>query len=155
MKVWPEVHVKFPDLIFHLAGRNAPGDLIRLFGSVEGIVFHGEVNDSIRFLDQFHIMVVPLFSGSGIRVKIIEAMQRGLVVIASAKAVEGIDVTSGKHYIKADSVGDFVSAIEWMRTDERRRKEISVAAREFIREKFDIIAITADLVNFYNDVNNG
>jgi glycosyltransferase involved in cell wall biosynthesis len=154
-KVWPKIHQKFPVLTFHLAGRNAPSHFVTSVNQRKGVVFHGEVPDSKKFLSQFSIIIVPLFTGSGMRVKIIEAMQQGLAVISSAKAAEGIPAIPGKHLLLADSPDDFLSAITSILEDPTLLAKLSVSAMDFVREKFNILAIGSELINFYKEISNG
>jgi polysaccharide biosynthesis protein PslH len=154
-KVWPQIQLRFPGLEFHIAGRSAPAKLISVLQSKKGILFHGEVPESKAFLDQFSIMIVPLFSGSGIRVKIIEAMQQGLIVIASSKAAEGIPAISGRHLFIANTPEEFVATLEYVLTNNAITEQISADAMRLVREKFNILAIASGLTGFYNEVING
>ena len=151
---WPRIHQAFPMLFFHIAGRNAPAHLVSLLKKQPNIVFHGEVADSVKFLQQFSIMVVPLFSGSGIRVKIIEAMQQGVVVIASAKAVTGIPAKPGIHLLIANTADEYLSALTSLLADNELIRKISENALALIRENFDILAIGSQLTDFYKEIRN-
>lgn len=150
--VWPKVVQRFPHLELHVAGRNAPTALALLLKSSLGVIYHGEVDNSRNFLDGFSLMVVPLFAGSGVRVKIIEAMERGMVVIASSKAVEGIPAIHEKHLLIADSADAFVNEIDKVISNPAFLSEISANAVKMVREKFDIRIIASDLVKFYNEI---
>lgn len=154
-EAWPKIFKKFPNLRFHLAGRNAPAHLISLAKQQEGVVFHGEVPDSKEFLSQFSIIIAPLFSGSGIRVKIIEAMQHGKVVIASAKAADGIPAIPGKHLIIADNADEFLTALTNLTEHPETISQISADATAFIQEKFNILAIGSDVIDFYKELIHG
>jgi Glycosyltransferase len=151
-EAWPKIFKRFPDLRFHLAGRNAPNHLVSLAKQQEGVVFHGEVPDSKVFLSQFSLVIVPLFSGSGIRVKIIEAMQHGKVVIASTKAADGIPAIPGKHLIIADSAEEFLTAIANFMEHPETIAQISSDAKAFIQENFNILAIGSELIDFYKEL---
>jgi len=82
-EVWLNLKQTYPLLSFHVAGRNAPSRITKKCFQ-NGIEFHGEVPDSLAFMDAYDIMVVPLFAGSGIRVKIIEAMARSKMVVTTS-----------------------------------------------------------------------
>jgi glycosyltransferase involved in cell wall biosynthesis len=153
--VWPRIYQQFKSLRFHIAGRNSPSWLSSYLQNQQGVVFYGEISDAQLFFNKFSIMVVPLFSGGGIRVKIIEAMQQGKVVIASSKAAEGIPVVSGQHLLLADTIDEFVNQISLLLSNVNLIKQISYNAKELIREKFNILAITSDLIDFFNNVENG
>lgn len=72
-KCWPRIHRDYPEVKFYLAGRNAPEWFERRI-KLEGVEYLGEINDAYDFINSKAIMVVPLFSGSGMRIKIIEGM---------------------------------------------------------------------------------
>ncbi|MDP4208575.1 MAG: glycosyltransferase family 4 protein [Bacteroidota bacterium] len=151
---WPLIHAELPELKFHIAGRNAPERLSVFLQNTEGIVFHGEVPDAGAFINQFDIMVCPLFSGSGIRVKIIEAMQHGKVVIASAKATAGIPAVNGKHLLLAETPHAFSEQIGQLLSDPGKAQQISINASALVTENFNILALTSKLIEFYNQIHN-
>src|SRR5690606_20202076 len=68
-EVWSDLHHEFPQLKLYLAGKHFPDWLQKL--QRKNIVIEGEVADSKKFISEKALMIVPLFSGSGIRVKII------------------------------------------------------------------------------------
>ncbi|MEO0473599.1 MAG: glycosyltransferase family 4 protein, partial [Bacteroidota bacterium] len=79
-EVWPKLHRRFPELPFYIAGRNMPGDIARL--SKQNIRPLGEVDHAGEFMLSKGVMVAPIFSGSGMRVKIVEGMAYGKAIVA-------------------------------------------------------------------------
>jgi polysaccharide biosynthesis protein PslH len=152
--VWPLVIKKYPDCIFHIAGRNAPLPIVKLLQSTRGICFHGELDNTDRFFALSNFMVVPLFSGSGMRVKIIEAMQKGKVVIASSKAIEGIPAVSGIHFLMANTIQEFVDSVGLVFSENFDPISFSNHAKILIKEKFNILALASELIDFYNELRN-
>jgi glycosyltransferase involved in cell wall biosynthesis len=94
-------------------------------------------------------MVVPLFSGSGMRIKIIEGMALGKSIVTTKIGTEGISTTSGKNIVLAENREDFVEAISKLIEDEEFFHSVGRNAIEYIHEKFDNLAATAALVDFY------
>jgi glycosyltransferase involved in cell wall biosynthesis len=150
--VWPKILEAFPDFEFHVAGRNAPQGFINLLKGKRGIIFHGEIPEASAFIEPYTFNVVPLFSGSGIRVKIIESMAYGKVVIGSSKAVSGIPAVNGQHILLAETADDYLNHIKNLISNPGLIKEISDNAMALVREKFNILAITSDLINFYRRI---
>ena len=150
--VWPRILEAFPDFEFHVAGRNAPQGFINLLKGKRGIIFHGEIPEASAFIEPYTFNVVPLFSGSGIRVKIIESMAYGKVVIGSSKAVSGIPAVNGQHILLAETADDYLNHIKNLISNPGLIKEISDNAMALVREKFNILAITSDLINFYRRI---
>jgi polysaccharide biosynthesis protein PslH len=149
-KCWPKIHEKFPDLKFYIAGRKAPEWLIKRF-HVPNIVYEGEVEDAYQFINSKSIMVVPLFSGSGMRIKIIEGMALGKPIVSTPIGTEGISTQSGKNILIADNEKEFVQDVERLITEYDLFKEISHNAIEYIHEKFDNLALAGSLTDFYKN----
>ncbi len=145
---WSEIHKKYPDLKFYVAGRNAPVWLQKKL-EAPNVVFEGEVADAYEFMNSKSIMIVPLHSGSGMRIKVIEGMALGKPIVATTVGTEGISTTSGKNIIVADNAADFNKAIFELIENRNHFDSISKNAIEFIHEKFDNLASASALVEFY------
>jgi len=107
--VWPAIHHRYPDICLNLAGRQMPNWL--KFHSQEGVFIAGEVPDANEFMAQNRIMIVPLFSGSGIRIKIIQGMLAGKPIITTRTGANGIAYKNGVHMLIADDAESFIKAI--------------------------------------------
>ncbi len=149
-KVWPFVLNKNAYLVFHIAGRNAPLWLQKKLTDTRNVLFHGEVEKSSDFLETADIMVVPILSGSGMRVKIIEAMAYGKVVITTTIGAEGIPVENGKQLIVIDEPQKMAYSIIQLLEHPKSMEEIAKNAFNFVRETFDINNIASKVNNFYN-----
>ena len=148
--VWPDLRNEFPDLRFYLAGREMPPWMLRM--NIPGVVVVGEVEDAREFMDSHHIMIVPLFSGSGIRIKIIEGMAAGRAVVSTRIGAEGIDYTNGKNILIANAVCEFVDLISLCITDEKRTGKLGREARQLIETSYDRRRIIRELVTFYQQL---
>ena len=94
-------------------------------------------------------MVVPLFSGSGMRVKIIEGMALGKVIVTTSLGAEGIDVKHKKDILIADSADDFEKEIEILLENKSFFTKIGENAKTFIVKNMDNKKISAELTEFY------
>lgn len=133
--VWPTLTQKFPDLKFHVAGRNTPEWL--LAKNFLNVVIHGEVNNAVKFMNDYTMMVVPLFSGSGMRVKILEGMALGRVVITTTLGKEGIHAEDNKQLLIADDADAFVAKIAQVLEHRTSVTNIGSAAKQFVTDYFD------------------
>ena len=147
-KCWPRIHEKFPDLKFYVAGRNAPAWLAKRL-SAPNIVIVGEVADAYEFMNSKSVMVVPLFSGSGMRIKIIEGMALGKPIVTTAIGTEGISTVSGINIMIANSDEEFISAVSKLVTDKEFNLRIGRNAIEYIHKKFDNLSSASALIEFY------
>ncbi len=148
--VWPKVNSQFPELKFYIAGRNFPSDFPgKEYPNLEIV---GEVENSRAFIRSKTLMVVPLFSGSGIRVKILEAMAEGRPVISSAIGAEGINAVDGAHLLIADTPDAFARQIRRLLKDKDEARRMGTHARAFIRENYDNKKLVSDLIDFYKTI---
>ena len=131
--VWHAIHQKYPDLTFKIAGRNIPPHWKQL--NYKGVEIVGEVENAADFLEENGVLVVPLWSGSGVRIKIIEAMAAGKVIITTTIGLEGINAIHKKHVLLADTVNEFVDAVTFCLQQPQQCQTIAENARQFIREK--------------------
>jgi glycosyltransferase involved in cell wall biosynthesis len=148
--VWETVVEKYPELQFSIAGRNMPEWLKSI--KLKGINIIGEVADAHEFMQAHTVMIVPLLSGSGMRIKIIEGMACGNTVIATAIGAEGIPCTNGKNILIANSPEEFVAQISKCVENHQFCTEIGLQAKQFIAEEFDNETITKKLIRFYNQL---
>jgi len=148
--VWPAIQRKFPEVTFHIAGRNTPPHLKNL--QMENVVVHGEVPNATDFINRHTLMVVPLFSGSGMRVKILEGMALGKVVLTTKLGKEGINAIDKDSILIADTTHEFIASIEYAIKNDHRLDQIGAAAKDFVRTHFDNKEIAHQLFNVYEDL---
>lgn len=146
--VWPLIHSRLPQVRLHLAGRKMPDDLMALH--TDGVIVAGEVPDAANFIASKQINIVPLLAGSGMRVKIIEAMSLGKTVIATTIAASGIEYTDGKNLLLADTPEQFVAQVQRCIEHPDLCNDIGNNARKLVLEKYSNQAITKRLLDFYN-----
>jgi glycosyltransferase involved in cell wall biosynthesis len=149
-KVWPKVQSQFPTLKFFIAGRNFPADFPdKSYPNVEMV---GEVENSRAFISSKNIMIVPLFSGSGIRVKILEAMAEGRTVISTTIGVEGIAAVNEKEILIADDADAFARQIKRCFKDPEFCSTIAASGRAFVKSRFNNKVIVKELLDFYKSL---
>lgn len=148
--IWPHIHEHFPQLKLNLAGRNMPDKFIQL--QVPGVQVIGEVDDAHGFMSQHAIMVVPLLSGGGIRVKIIEGMALGKAIVSSTIGAIGIEDHHTESLKIADSVQEWINALEPLVSNTEEVKIQGLKARAFAESNFDNVKITKALIQFYRDI---
>ncbi|MBN1952486.1 MAG: glycosyltransferase [Bacteroidales bacterium] len=147
-EIWPLLTPEFPDLSLHIAGRNAP-EWFRKSCNIPGIVFHGEVPDAHRFMDDHDIMIVPLFTGSGLRIKIVEAMARSRAILTTPTGAKGLPSLSGKELLIGHQAADWAATIRSLLSDHEMYAGICREAFEYAKENFGDKAIIAKLLYFY------
>ncbi|MBK7945608.1 MAG: glycosyltransferase [Flavobacteriales bacterium] len=148
--VWPKVLRKRPEARLHLAGNKMPKDLLE--GDHPGTVIKGRVKSAVGYLRERQVMVVPLFSAGGMRVKIIEGMAMGKAVISTAIGAEGIAHTDGKDIVLAESATEFADAIIALHDDPQRAADIGKHARTLVERRYSDKPIVQQLTAFYKQL---
>lgn len=148
--VWPLIHEAHPDLEFTVAGHGTPDHLMQRKDA--NVKFVGTVPDANEFMLDHELMIVPLLSGSGIRVKIVEAMALGRVVITTSVGAEGLSVENGKHLFIADTPEEYLSVINKCIQTPDLCTIISENARGFISLHHNNELITDKLLDFYHQI---
>jgi len=146
-KVWPKVHTLYPELKFHLAGREMPEWLKN--SNQPGIKIDGEVPDAMAYMKSRSIMVVPLLSGSGIRIKIIEGMLAGCAIITTPIGAEGIGFTDGENILIADEAEAFVEKISQLIQNPGLAEKIGKNARLLVKKDHNNQILMQNLTDFY------
>ncbi len=134
-EVWPDLHNLLPEFSFHFAGRSMPGSFEKY--EQEGVLCAGEVADADEFIADKKILIVPLRSGGGIRVKTLEAMAAGKVVVSTSIGMQGINAQPGKHFLLADSKEDFIAHIRWIIENKDQAQKMAEAAVQLIESEYD------------------
>jgi len=146
--VWNRINENHDDIYFSVAGRNTPDSIKSI--KEKNVVVHGEVADAVTFINDADIMVVPLFSGSGMRVKILEGMALGKTVITTSLGLEGISATHKKELLIADTPDQFVEMINYCKEDRSVIKNIGDNARDFVIKYYDNKKNAQQLLELYN-----
>jgi polysaccharide biosynthesis protein PslH len=148
--VWPEVTKRHPFLKYFIAGREMPSWLAD--SHYPNVVIAGEVDDALKFINEHTVMIVPLFSGSGIRIKIIEGMACGKIIISTTVGAEGILYSDLENILIADDRADFIKMISACMSDKLFLNKIGKNAKEMIKKDYDRDQIIKKLVGFYQKI---
>lgn len=146
-EVWPQVLDAYPNLHFTIAGFGIPDRFFQRHDSQVTVV--GAVPSANEFMLAHDLMIVPLLSGSGIRIKIIEAMALGKVVITTSVGAEGLAVENGKHLFVADTPEEFVSVVGKCIATPDLCSIIGENARDFISVYHNNDVISNQIIQFY------
>ena len=149
-EVWDKIHDSFSELTFTLAGRGLPESWKQKEWANVNIV--GEVEDAKEFILSQDIMIVPLLSGSGVRIKILEGMALEKVIITTPIGAEGLDVEHGKNILIANTPREFVDMIEKCVNTPEMCKIISENARNYITVYHNNKLITDKVVALYEEL---
>jgi glycosyltransferase involved in cell wall biosynthesis len=148
--VWPAVRQKNKALKFYLAGKSMPEKYERL--EDDNIFCLGEVENARKFMDSKKLMVVPLLSAGGIRVKIIEGMALKKCIVSTRTGAVGIDYKNEKNIHVAEDSDHFAATILELFEHPDRMEEVATEARLLAQNKYDNNLLSRDLLNFYYSI---
>lgn len=149
-KVWKNLQARFPQLQLHIAGRNTPAWMKRL--KLPNVIVHGEIADAAAFINSHPIMIVPLLSGSGMRIKILEGMALERLIITTHIGLEGIDAVHQKEVFIADDVSGFEKALRLCHDQPNLVRQIGKQARSFVLEQYDSRNIAQRVLETYQQL---
>jgi glycosyltransferase involved in cell wall biosynthesis len=147
-ELWPRVSEQAPRARLSIAGSGAPVWLTSIAGG-QNIDFLGDVSDAQAFVERMSIMIAPLFSGGGMRIKVLEAMALAKPVVATTLGAGGIVVENGRDILIADDADPFAGDVVRLLHDSDLASRIANAARKTTLSRYDNVKLARDLLDFY------
>ncbi len=132
-EIVPQLRAAFGQMKLQVIGSYPPAFVKAL--AAADVSFVGFVHD-LGNLIPGSIFLCPVRLGSGMRIKIVDAILRGAAVISTTVGACGLGLTAGKHYLAADSPADFARAALRLAKDDSFRKRICTAAQEQVVATF-------------------
>jgi glycosyltransferase involved in cell wall biosynthesis len=149
-EVLPLVKAQNPQIKIIIAGKNMPAWFFRR--SDTQFIVEGTVEDALKFQEDKAILIVPLLTGSGIRVKILEAMAMGKTVISTSIGAAGIPGKNGEHLFIADQPEAFAAQIIRCAESLALCQKIGSTAATFARYNFELHSIGGRMIAFYSSL---
>ncbi|MBS1647014.1 MAG: glycosyltransferase [Bacteroidetes bacterium] len=149
-QVWDKVVQKIPNATFHIIGKGMSEKIKML--TKPGVVVVGQAAHAKNVYSRYTVMVVPLLSGSGMRIKMIEGMAYANAIVSTSVGAEGIAVTNKKNCLLADTPDAFADAVIQLLSEEPLRKQIQQEARIFVEQNFENTALIQKLYSFYQSL---
>lgn len=148
--VWPRLEAEFPDLECFFAGIGMPHDLIEK--SRNGLRIMGEVPNAQQFILDHSVLVLPLLSGSGMRVKLIEAMAQARAVITTSVGMEGVNAVHGTHLLIANTPSEFVNCVAMLMRQPGLAEHLGRNAQKLALDHFSHASAARTLGYFYGQL---
>jgi glycosyltransferase involved in cell wall biosynthesis len=134
---WPLVQARRPRATFRVVGPGMDDSMHLLAARYPGVELVGEMRDIRPELQRARIFVSPLRIGSGLRIKILEAMAAGVPVVMTSNAAEGIPAQAGVNAMLADDPRKQAAAIDLLLSDPVYSRQIASRARVMVLERFN------------------
>jgi glycosyltransferase involved in cell wall biosynthesis len=145
--IWPAVRERYPQLTLSIVGSD-PAPAVRALSSHSGVVVTGTVPDVLPYYQKAIASIVPLRTGGGTRLKILEAMAAGTPVISTAPGAEGLDITDGSDILLVGcGVGSWLAAIDIVMGPQRA--QLVANARQLVCTRYDWNTIGNRLADLY------
>jgi len=146
-EVWTDILRHYPEASLHVCGSVCES----VSKNVSNVTLLGRVNDLSSEYGAAEVCIVPLIAGSGLKIKLMEALSYGKVVVSTSVGVQGVSDMSGKCVVVADTPNEFAHAVIKLMRDSDARKQMERHAREIASREFSPEACYQPLVEILND----
>ncbi len=147
-RVWPLVRRDRPQARLIIVGAEAGPNFAEIY-TRDGSEFRGQVEDIREPLERYAVFVCPVLSGSGVRVKLLEAFAAGIPAVSTSMGAEGL---AGEWLEVADDPGSFAASIVELLADPARARAMAQRARQEVERNWDIRLLTERLEAHYREV---
>lgn len=134
-ETWPLVRRELPDAELVVVGRGGPADLIAAPG--DGVTIAGFVPEMQPWFDRAQVVVVPILSGGGTRLKVLDGLASGRPLVSTTAGAAGVSVSDGETVLIADDPRRFARAIVELLADPGRAQAIGAAGRLLAEQSYD------------------
>jgi len=147
--VWKKVVEKYPQIHLVLAGKGTK----TVFDDTnyKNVQIFDYVENAQQFMNEHDIMIVPLLSGSGMRIKIVEGLALGKPIITTAIGAEGIEITDKENIFIANTPEEMIKTITFCATHIKKCEKTGKNARDLIEDKYNQKNIAQKLVSLFSE----
>ena len=149
-EILPIIRKRFPDCTLTIAGQR-PAPAIQALSSDPAVKVTGYVEDVREIARDCGAFIVPLRSGSGVRVKMLNALAMGLPVVSTSIGAEGLEVKHGEHLLIADTPQEFAEAVSKLFANSELACRLGRNGRRLVCEKYAWDAVGERLLSIYRN----
>lgn len=149
-QVYPHIRARLPEVRFSIVGADPPPEVWALAAEDVSITVTGYLADAEPVIRCSSLLIVPLRAGSGMRVKILNALAQGLPVVTTTIGCEGIAVVAGRDLLVADTPEEFAQAVLRVLTDETLARTLSQNGRRLVEQVYDYRVVCRQLDDIYS-----
>ena len=143
-EVLPQVRRQVPEATFRVVGGGE--DAVADVAGLPGVEVVGRVSDLQAELDAATVAVVPLRSGSGTRLKVVEALANRLPIVSTTLGAEGIELVDGAHVLLADEPDALAAACVRLLGDDALRRRLAGAGEALWDDRYRWARMRGELV---------
>jgi glycosyltransferase involved in cell wall biosynthesis len=145
--IYPCVVSHHPEVELDLVGPKPTAEMRRFVRA--GVTITDRVPSIDPYLNRAAVVVVPIRLGGGMRVKVLETVAAGKALVASARAVDGLDLPEGRAYLGAETDEEFCAAVVALLADPERRRALAVVARSWAEQNIGWDAVIEQYSGLY------
>ena len=149
-EIFPLIRQAVSGVELWIVGKEPLPEVLRL--NSDGVHVTGQVEDVIPYYKQSAVCVVPLRSGGGTRLKILEAMALGRPVVSTTIGCEGLEVVDGQHLLIADKPANFAGKTVRLLNDRELYQHIATEGRTLVVTKYDWNIIGDSMMKMYDEL---
>lgn len=151
-EIWPLIHQKHPEITVNFVGDAPVEQLVRLAEKSVHVKYTGYVDDIRPYVAGAAVFIAPLRSGSGTKIKVLNAMAQAKPVVTTTIGAEGIEARDGEEIIIADSPREFAEKTIHLVQHPQEAQQIGLRARKVIEEKYAWSVLEEKIKDIYADV---
>lgn len=144
--IFPSIRKQIPDAQIILAGSFMSSEFQT--DKEKGIEVVGYVKDTVEFMSTNGILLAPIKSGSGVRVKLLESMNLGVPIVTTIIGAEGIDGENGKDFFVASNEAEFIQYAVELANSKEKRATLGMNAKRMIEHHYHIKSVKENLIDF-------
>ena len=127
--IWPRIKIEVPDVQLLIAGK-----VVDSVAPSPGIDRLGVINDVAGIMQQVAVVVCPLRFGTGLKIKVMEALAAGKAVVATSVGAEGLENGKGRAFLVSDDPTEFARNVVLLLRDPERRQSLGRGALMLVDE---------------------
>jgi glycosyltransferase involved in cell wall biosynthesis len=144
-EIWPKIQGQDPGISLDIVGGNPDPRIVAACQTLRGVQLLGFVDDLEECFSQSRVFIAPLRFGSGIKVKVLNSMCRGLPIVTTTVGVEGLDVVNFKHIVVADTAAEYAQSVLQLMSDKAAWETIEIYSRKLIASKYTWKKVLGDM----------
>lgn len=150
--VWPLIKKKTKNVKLWITGRSVPKDIIDIAKKDKDIIVSESPKDNRDVFKTASVLVTPIMSPGGTRLKVLESMASDLPVVSTPVGVAGLNINQGKHALVSSSVDEIANMTVKVLQDSKLSASLAKEGKKFVANNFDWQSIVTNLEKVYNNL---